>query len=190
MYRTITLWVFLYGFCVASFSAPSHQLSELIDLAGHPRDPFSSPARVRVFLFVRTDCPITNRYAPELQRIATEFEGKGVQFWVIYPDRSETVRRIDTQVAQYRFPGEPLRDPHHDLVKRAHATVAPEAAVFDEAGRLVYHGRIDDRWVDVGKLRPAARVHDLENAISAVFAGKAVAQPETRAIGCSLADVE
>lgn len=158
--------------------------------ASAPADPFASHARVRVFLFVRTDCPITNRYAPELQRIAAEFNPKDVQFWLIYPDPSETAQRINAQVAEYHFPGEPLRDPHHELVKRAHATVAPEAAVFDKAGRLMYHGRIDDRWVDVGKSRPAPRTHDLENAIAAVLAGKAVAQPETPAIGCSLADIE
>ena len=83
-----------------------------------------------------------------------------------------------------------MRDPRHSLVKLAHATIAPEAAVFDAAGRLVYHGRIDDRWVNPGKARPAARTHDLEDAISAVLAGRRPAQSETHAVGCWLADVE
>ena len=34
------------------------------------------------------------------------------------------------------------------------AAIAPEAAVF-AGGRLVYHGRIDDRFVDFGIDRPA-----------------------------------
>ena len=153
-------------------------------------DPFATPARVRVLLFVRTDCPITNRYAPELQRVAEEFKGRDVQFWLVYPDATETAAGIRAHIDQYRFPGEPVRDPQHELVRRAHATVAPEAAVFDAAGRLIYHGRIDDRYVDIGKARPAAQTHDLENAITAVLAGKPVAESETRAIGCSLADVE
>ncbi len=153
-------------------------------------DPFASPARVRVLLFVRTDCPITNRYAPELQRLAQEFRGRDVRFWLVYPDGTETAAAIRDHIAQYHFPGEPLRDPQHELVRRAHATVAPEAAVFDAAGKLLYHGRIDDRYVDVGKARPAAQIHDLENAITAVLAGKPVAEAETHAIGCSLADVE
>lgn len=147
-------------------------------------------APVRVFLFVRTDCPITNRYAPELQRLAQEFSGRGVIFSLVYPDATETPKAIADHIAQYHFPGEPLRDPDHRLVKRAHVTVAPEAAVFDSSGKLMYHGRIDDRWVDIGKARPAAQTHDLENAIAAVLAGKPVPQSETRAIGCSLADVQ
>jgi hypothetical protein len=158
--------------------------------AGTQPDPFVQAAHVRVLLFLRTDCPITNRYAPELTRIAREFKGRDVRFWLVYPDRSETDSAIREHIRQYQFPGEPIRDPEHELVRRAHAAVAPEAAVFDAAGNLKYHGRIDDRYVDIGKARPAAQTHDLEQAISAVLAGKRVAQPETRAVGCSLADVE
>lgn len=109
---------------------------------------------------------------------------------MIYPDPAETPASIKNHIAQYHFPGEALRDPQHDLVKRAEATVAPEAAVFNTAGRLMYHGRIDDRWVDFGKARPEARTHDLENAISAVLSDRPVTEPVTRAIGCSLADVK
>jgi hypothetical protein len=153
-------------------------------------DPFASAARARVFLFVRTDCPITNRYAPELQRLAQEFSSRGAGFWLVYPDPATTPQAIEQHRAQYNFPGTVLRDPRHSLVKLAHATTAPEAAVFDAAGRLQYHGRIDDRWVNPGTARPAARTHDLEDAIAAVLAGRRPAQPATQAVGCSLADVE
>src|SRR5579871_727583 len=156
----------------------------LLDLDGSRSDPFASSAKVRVFLFVRTDCPITNRYAPELQRIATEFAGRGVDFWFVYADPAETPDGIRKQFADYHFLGKPLRDPGHQLVNRARATVAPEAAVFDSAGRLAYHGRIDDLWVAPGKARPAPLVHDLEAAVSAVLAGKPVARVETQAVGC------
>jgi mono/diheme cytochrome c family protein len=143
-------------------------------------------ADVKVLVFVRTDCPITNRYAPELRRIAKEFPS--VAFSVVYPDPSETDQAIKNHIAQFGFPGAPLRDPDHALEKKSHATTAPEAAVFDAAGHLKYHGRIDDRWISPGVARPAAQVHDLEDAISAVLAGKPVARPVTHPIGCSLAD--
>ena len=153
-------------------------------------DPFASSARARVLVFVRTDCPITNRYAPELQRLAKEFTSRGAQFWLVYPDPASTAQSIDRHLADYHFPGTVLRDPRHSLVKLAHATTAPEAAVFDSAGKLLYHGRIDDRWVNPGAARPAARTHDLEDAIAAVLAGHRPAQPAAPAVGCSLADIE
>ena len=161
-----------------------------MDLGGKPQDPFASHAAVTVLLFVRTDCPITNRYAPELQRLAQEFKTRSVAFWLVYPDPDEAPQHIEDHIRAFGFPGQVLRDPHHELVREAHATVAPEAAVFDSHRKLAYHGRIDDRYVEIGKTRPAAQEHDLEDAISAVLAGKTVAHPETRAVGCSLADVE
>ncbi len=153
-------------------------------------DPFASTAHARVFIFARTDCPLTHRYAPELQRIWREFSGRGVDFWMVYPDPAETRQSIEADFSQYGYPGKALRDPRHELVTRARAAVAPEAAVFDSSGRLVYHGRIDDQWIDFGKARPVARVHDLENVVAAVLAGKQVPEAETRAVGCSLADVK
>jgi len=171
--------------CVAVFASAA-----TLDLAGNTRDAFGSSVRARVFIFVRTDCPISNRYAPELRRIYQQFEAQSVEFWLVYPDPSETVAGISKHVAEYGFPGNPIRDPHHELVERAHAVTAPEAAVFDSEGKLVYHGRIDDLWADVGAARPAARTHDLEEAISAVLAGTPVRRPETHAVGCSLADIK
>ena len=73
------------------------------------------------------------------------------------------------------------------LVKFSGATITPEAAVY-AGGRVQYRGRIDDRFVDFGVDRPAAIEHDLQDAIAAILAGKPVAQPETQAVGCYIAD--
>lgn len=172
------------------FVTHAAQPSPVVDLAGHSVDPFSTHGQVEVFLFARSDCPITKRYAPELGRIAGEFQGKGVAFWLVFPDRAETAADVRSLIAEYHFPGTPLLDASHALVKRAHATVAPEASVFDKQDRLIYHGRIDDLYIDIGKSRQEAQTHDLESAISAALSGTPVKDSETRAVGCSLADVE
>jgi hypothetical protein len=154
------------------------------------QDPFAKPARARVLLFVRTDCPITNRYAPEIARIAREFTGRGVDFWLVYPDSAETAQAIERHKAEYHLPGTAVRDQQHVLVKRAEATISPQAAVFDHTGRLVYSGRIDDRYVAFGKARPEPRTHDLEAAIAATLEGRSVAEARTHSVGCYLTDVK
>src|SRR5258708_33881879 len=63
-----------------------------------------------------------------------------------------------------------LRDPKHSLVKYAGATITPEAAVL-AGGRLVYRGRIDDRYVELGVERPTPTRHDLADALAAGDAG-------------------
>lgn len=129
-------------------------------------------ADVEVFVFVRTDCPAANQSAPELRRMAQEFQGRHVAFYLVYPNSDENKRAIENHMAEFGFPGTPLRDPNRELQKRAHATMTPEAAVFDGAGNLKYHGRLDL----------------LAAAISLVAQGKPVIPAETRAVGCSLAD--
>jgi hypothetical protein len=90
-----------------------------------------------------------------LGRIAQEFEPRGVEFWLVYPDASETDSAIAQHKLEYRLPGTAVRDPQHLLAKRAEATIAPQAAVFDRDGRLTYSGRIDDRYIAFGKARSA-----------------------------------
>jgi hypothetical protein len=154
------------------------------------QNPFAKPAKARVLIFARTDCPITNRYAPELARIGKEFTPEGVKFWVVYPDKTETPAMISAHMAEYHLPGEGIADPGGELQKRAEAKVSPQAAVFDSAGKLTYSGRIDDRFVAFGKSRAAPTVHDLEEAIEATISGKPVKEPRTKAIGCYLDDLQ
>jgi hypothetical protein len=75
-------------------------------------------------------------------------------------------------------------------VKRAGATITPEAAVFDRNNRLVYLGRIDDRFVELGRERPVATRHELRDALSALVTGKAVRSSRTQAVGCFIADMK
>jgi hypothetical protein len=118
-----------------------------------------------------------------------EFAAQGVQFWIVYPDSSETPEKIARHMADYHLPGHGISDPHLELRKRAEAKISPQAAVFDGKGKLMYSGRIDDRYVSFGKSRPEPQVHDLENAIQDTLAGKPVPEPRTKAIGCYLDDL-
>ena len=62
------------------------------------------------------------------------------------------------------------------------ATHTPEAYLFDAAGKLVYHGGVDDNAHD----EQAVKEHWLQDAVAAVAAGKPVAMAETKALGCSV----
>ena len=153
-------------------------------------DPLQTPdARATVLIFVRTDCPISNRYAPEIQRIAARFSSRGVKFWLVYADHSETADSIRKHVAEYHYDFGVVRDPQYALVTAAKARVTPEAAIFLPGRKLVYHGRIDDRYIDFGRARSAPTTHDLEAALDAVIAGRQVPHESTRAVGCYLADL-
>jgi thiol-disulfide isomerase/thioredoxin len=160
------------------------------DLAGKPVQLFdANHSKPTVLIFVRTDCPISNRYAPELIRLYKEFSARAV-FYLVYADPANTAGVIHQHMADYGYTFGALRDPGHELVKLAKARVTPEAAVFSASGQLLYHGRIDNRYVDFGKSMPQPTRRDLEEALRSVLAGKPAQVASTPAIGCFLADVQ
>lgn len=160
------------------------------DLAGNAVQLFdTSRSEPTVLIFVRTDCPISNRYAPELIRLHKEFSAHAV-FYLVYADPANTAAVIQRHMSEYGYTFSALRDPGHDLVKRAKARVTPEAALFSAGGQLLYHGRIDNRYVDFGKAMPQPTRRDLEEALRLAVAGKPVQVASTTAIGCFLADLQ
>jgi hypothetical protein len=140
-------------------------------------------------VFTTTECPIANRYVPEIKRLAERFAPQGVKFTMVYPVPSDSDAMVREHVAKFQIDLPFTRDPGFAMVKATGVTVAPEAAVLDELGRVIYRGRIDDRFVDFGKERPAPTTRDLESALQAAVAGRPVPMAETRAVGCYLADL-
>ncbi len=73
-------------------------------------------------------------------------------------------------------------------MKATGVTVTPEAAVVNREGKVVYRGRIDDSIAALGQPRRPVKDADLRDALDAVVAGKSVAKPETKALGCYIGD--
>lgn len=161
-----------------------------LDLKGNPVRQLAAPnVHIVVLIFAATDCPISNRAIPEINRVTQEFAVKGVQFWWVYPNAEDTERAIAQHRRAYSIEAQALRDPSQSLVAWAHATVTPEAAVFLVDGtqwRQVYTGRIDDRYISLGRERPQVTQHDLEAAIGAAMDGKPVPQSGGPSVGCSI----
>jgi hypothetical protein len=140
-----------------------------------------------VLVFTTADCPISNRYAPEIQRLAKQFGS--VKFVLVYPAAADTPAIIDAHRKKFAYTIDAVRDRNQELVKFTGVSVTPEVAVVDRNQRVVYRGRIDDRYIELGKDRPQPTSHDLERALEAVSAGRPVAVRETKAVGCFLADL-
>lgn len=171
---------------LAAPMVPVHAQTGVTDLAGREVAPLDAGAPATVLLFTAVECPISDRYAPAVRRLAERYGTKGVRFWLVYPNEAETPAAVKTHADAFSY-GLPLAlDTARALADRAGATVTPEAAVFDRQGRLQYHGRIDDRYTDFGVDRPVPTTHDLDEALAAVLDGRPVTRPEARAVGCAI----
>ena len=141
-----------------------------------------------MLVFLRTDCPISNRYAPLIQQISGQYTGK-VEFWLVYLGKTVSAEKIRQHESEFGYKLPALRDPQHALVAQAQAQVTPEAAVFDAHHRLIYHGRIDNWYEDLGHARRAATTHELDDAIQAALSGK-TPPPNAPGVGCFISDLE
>jgi hypothetical protein len=177
----------LCALALALALAACSRATRVLDLEGRAVDPFAGGGRVRAFVFVSLDCPISNRYAPELKRLRDVYAPRGVELRLVYPDPSVSAAAIRAHLAAYGYAPQALRDPGHALARRSSVSVTPEAAVFAD-GRLVYHGRIDDRFAALGRMRPAPAHRELADALDAALAGRAPAVTSAPAVGCALSE--
>ncbi|MDB6173116.1 MAG: hypothetical protein JWL59_2427 [Chthoniobacteraceae bacterium] len=170
---------------------PPLKVPILLDLNGQPADPFrDSTAKLLAFVFTRTDCPISNTYAPEIRSLSEKFAPLGVVFYLVYPGADESAAAIREHLNRFNYPLEAFCDPQHIFSKKSRVCVTPEAAVFRPNGKLLYHGRLDNRYVDFGKARPEPTVYDLQTALKQALAGQPVTPASEPALGCFIEEVK
>jgi hypothetical protein len=169
-------------------------VAAVLDLAGVEIEPLPQPgAGPAVLVFVRTDCPIANRYAPELRRLHERYARRGISFWLVYPDPTETPEAIRRHQRDFLLGGIWFRDPRHDLLRLTQSTVTRDGAVFVAGGagpRMIYRGRIDDRYVDFGRARSAPTTRDLREVLQALAAGSTLTSRTTPVVGCFIPPLE
>ena len=147
-------------------------------------------------IFVTHECPIANRYAPEIGRIAEEHLDLVGPTVVVYADANALAKDCATHFEQYYLATDSIEDEahvasvtmvhdaEHEWVKRFDARVVP-TAVIARGKTVLYHGRIDDRNPRLGARRVQADQQDLRDALAALRAGT-LTPTRTRVVGCSI----
>ncbi|HEY2018385.1 MAG TPA: thioredoxin family protein [Bryobacteraceae bacterium] len=185
MLRVFRILALSAVFSAACWPAPPG--FQLKDTQGAVHTPAEWNGHKAVLLFfVTTDCPVANSYVPEMNRIRDSYVGRGVQVYAVEADTTTADAAVARYAKDYRYGFPLLLDPRQVLVELAGATVTPEAVVLSPDGKVLYRGRIDNRVADFGKQRPQATELDVRDALEEVLAGKPVARPFTKSIGCAI----
>ena len=156
------------------------------DVEGRELKPLDPSGPASVIFFVTNDCPISNSYAPEIQRICNEYGSKGISCTLAYSDLSLDAAAIRKHHDEYGYPESipAIRDTAHKLATATAASITPEAVIVGKNAKVLYRGRIDNFYAALGKPRRQATEHDLRQALDEVLAGKPVTHPQTQAVGC------
>jgi thiol-disulfide isomerase/thioredoxin len=173
-------------FLAAALAFPGLAASlSISDIDGKALTPMRPTGRAEVLFFITNDCPISNFYAPEIQRICGEYGGQNVSCALVYVDPTLDTATVRKHLQDFGYKAVPaILDRQHKLVAAAGAKVTPEAIVIGHDGKIRYAGRIDNFYAGLGKPRREATVHDLRTALDEMLAGKPVTTPKTNPVGC------
>jgi hypothetical protein len=162
-------------------------VGDIHDIDGRPFSPLQPSGSAHVLFFVMTDCPVSNSYAPEVQRTCRDYRSRGVGCSLIYEDVGVDVRRVRQHLDDYGYRNVPaVIDATRDVAAAVDASVTPTAVLVDRDGGIRYRGRIDNFYAALGRTRRQVTERYLRDALDAVLAGKPVPVPETPAIGCHI----
>ena len=168
---------------------------QMRDVRGGIVRPFAAGAQASVAFFVATDCPVSNAYAPEIQRVCREYSGRGVACSLIYedidsaPHSSALLQQVRGHLDEFKYSAMPAAlDEDRAAARVVRASITPTAVVVDRRGDIRYRGRIDNLYAALGKTRQQITSHDLRDALDAVLAGRPVPRRDTEPIGCFITD--
>lgn len=139
-----------------------------------------------VVVFLSFDCPVSNHYATTLAELHAAHADQGVAFAGVVPG-DEPAAAVVKKAAEFKLPFPVYADPKLAAADALKATTTPEAFLLDHNFVLRYRGRIDNAFVARLKKNPRVTDHDLRDALGSLLAGKPVATPATKAVGCPIA---
>jgi thiol-disulfide isomerase/thioredoxin len=139
-------------------------------------------------MFMCNHCPYVKHVAPELARLARDYQAKGVAVVGInsndvskHPSDSPEQMVHESELREYTFPY--LYDETQDVARAYKAACTPDFFVFDKNQKLVYRGQLDASRPDSGIPLSGK---DLRGALDAVLAGKDAPADQKPSIGCNI----
>ena len=177
--------ILVAAIAAAAVHAQSAPQFALRDTAGavHRQDEWANKRAIVVF-FKTVECPLSNGYVPEMNRIFKTYADRGVAFYAVEADTTIPEAEVRRHAKEFEFAFPMLLDPKQTLVRLAGATATPEVAVLSNTGKVLYLGGIDNKVEDFDKRRTVITEHDLRDALDDMLAGKPVRRARTKVVGC------
>ena len=139
-------------------------------------------------IFMCNHCPFVVHIRPALQKLAAEYQSKGLAVVGIssndvsaYPQDGPDRMKDEANSAGYTFPY--LFDGTQDVAKAYKAACTPDIFLFDADHSLVYRGQFDSSRPGNGQPVTGA---DLRAACDAVLAGQTISAEQRPGIGCNI----
>jgi len=132
-------------------------------------------------------CPYSNAIWKRLQEVSQFAKKLDINTVTInpnihpnYPEDSPAHMRDKIKEFGITFPY--LVDSEQNVSKSLEAVCTPDIFLFDDCGKLYYHGRLDDNWHDSKSVKD----EDLREAIISLFGKQPPPSSQINSQGCSI----
>jgi peroxiredoxin len=144
-------------------------------------------AKGTLVVFTCNNCPFARAWEERIVELGNSYSKQGVGVLLVNANDPAVARGDTFDLVQARAKERGMQFPYvidegGQLARAFGASVTPEAFLFDKAGKLAYHGTIDDNHQDPAKVTR----HYLKDALDATIAGKPPATAETKSLGCGI----
>ncbi len=138
--------------------------------------------KVVVVVFTCNTCPVAVGYEDRVIAFAKKHAADVAVVAVnVHTAPADRLPAMTERAAKKKFPFTYLSDPSQALARKYGAVYTPEFFVLDQDRKVAYLGAMDDKSPPA-----AATASHLEDAVTAVLAGKTPAAAETRPRGCKI----
>ena len=182
MARTYSTMMLNLGEPGPQFRLPDTVSDEQISLAA------SGGEHGSLVMFLCNHCPFVVHLFDEIRALDTNYRGRGISFFAIsandidsHPDDSPAKMAELAAAQEWSFPY--LYDETQQTAKSYGAACTPDFFLLDNAGTLVFRGRMDGS--SPGNEVPVTG-GDLRAALDAVLDGRAVSEEQRPSLGCNI----
>ena len=140
-----------------------------------------------LFIFLSPECPLSKNYTLTLNQLFNQYNHQ-VEFYGCVSGSGFSDTEIKSFINTYKVLYPMIVDKDKRLTKYVAARVTPEVMLLNRNGEMMYSGAIDDWIQELGKQKPKASKHYLQDAISACLSNKNVPVKRTMATGCLIND--
>jgi peroxiredoxin len=150
-----------------------------------------SSGRVAIMAFICNHSPYVRHIEDRLAEVLNMYQRQGVYVVAISPNDivsypSDSVDEMRLQADRgvpFEFPY--CIDESQEVTKAFQVACTPELFVYDQSGRLAYHGQFDSSRPSAGNDAPVTG-DSLAAAVSCVVDGEVLSSPQLPSLGCSV----
>ncbi len=169
---------------VSARSVPNFALIDVDDIN---HELYRSEGRAVVLYFTGVGCPIARKNARKFRDLRDQFEGKGVEFWVVNSYAGDTKNEVRDERRKTGLWGmTTLMDSKQAVALSLGVERTAEVVAIGMKDREIFYRGATDDQLSEGAEKPAASEHYLKDALTAFLAGDAISNPETQARGCRI----